>query len=219
MRRVQLPMTSDLKPLIGLALLVGLTGCPPASVRDRSDASGGRSEWTNRFTPQLEAALDKRLQMVERLAAQSEVVATVRQANERQSAVSESEMVVLEQRWAEASPHDPWIKSRMMNPCAEQLFAFQDRHHGFPEIFVTDARGQVIAQTNKTSDYIQSDEIWWQLAYSDGWGRSCRGTLVYDDSAISESISFNVPILDPDSGRAIGVLKAVCDITDIKLEM
>ncbi len=219
MRRVQLPTTSNLKPLIGLVLLFGLTGCSPASVRERSDAPGGRTSLTDRFTPQLEAALNKRLQMVERLAAQSEVVATVRQANERQSAVSESEMVVLEKRWAEASSHDPWIKSRMMNPCAEQLFAFQDRNRGFPEIFVTDARGQVIAQTNKTSDYIQSDEIWWQLAYSDGWGRSCRGTLVYDDSAISESISFNVPILDPDSGRAIGVLKAVCDITDIKLDM
>ena len=37
---------------------------------------------------------------------------------------------------------------------------------------LTDAKGAVIAATNKTSDYFQADERWWEEAYNNGKGAS-----------------------------------------------
>ena len=73
--------------------------------------------------------------------------------------------------------------------------------------------------TNKTSDYYQADEAWWTETYANGLGKSLFGAIEYDESALAEAIPIYVPITDPDTGSAIGVMKAVCDITAIKMEL
>ena len=77
----------------------------------------------------------------------------------------------------------------------------------------------IAAATNRTSDYLQADEAWWSETFSAGQGKSHYGAIEYDDSAYSESIPLYVPIIDPQTSKVIGVLKAVCDITAIKMEL
>ena len=96
---------------------------------------------------------------------------------------------------------------------------FQEAHDGFPEIFVTDRHGLIVAQTNKTSDYNQADEDWWTRTFGDGAGQTHHGPIEYDESAQAEAISIYVPVVDPGSKKTIGVMKAVCDITAIKMEL
>ena len=62
-------------------------------------------------------------------------------------------------------------------------------------------------------------EDWWKEAYNQGMGKSYYGEIEYDDSARAEAISLYTPIMEPETGKAIGVMKAVCDITAIKMEL
>jgi len=78
----------------------------------------------------------------------------------------------------------------------------------YAEIFVTNAYGGNVAQSGKTTDYRQDDEIWWQEAKQNGIYLSESG---YDESAQVYSIAIAIKILDKDSNY-IGVLKAVIDV-------
>ena len=84
---------------------------------------------------------------------------------------------------------------------------------------VTDKRGLICGETNKTTDYYQADEQWWITAYNLGKGKSYYGGIEYDESAMAEVISIYVPVIDPGINKAIGVIKAACDITAIKMEL
>ena len=83
----------------------------------------------------------------------------------------------------------------------------------FAEIFFTDRNGFNVALTNPTSDFIQSDEDWWQTAWSQGIS---VGNVEYDDSAGVWSIDISVRIDEPGTKESIGVMKAVLAIEPIQ---
>ena len=78
-------------------------------------------------------------------------------------------------------------------------------------IFVTNAFGANIAQSEKTSDYRQDDEMWWQKAKENGLFLSEGG---FDESAGVYSSDISIRILDG-NGNFIGVLKAVINVESI----
>ncbi|MHC5059788.1 MAG: ATP-binding protein [Planctomycetota bacterium] len=91
---------------------------------------------------------------------------------------------------------------------------FYKAKYGYPvfaEIFVTNKYGANVAQTQKTSDYYQADEQWWQRAKTDG--------LHVDDIAFDESAdvySLNVGLrIDDKAGGFSGVLLAVINIKEV----
>jgi len=171
------------------------------------------------FSRELYAVLKRRLQLVVKLAQEPAVIEAVRAANKQNSNISEAEIARRDKQWKESKGLTDQVKRLMTNPCARVLAEFQDSHSGFPEIFVTDKRGLIVATTNKTSDYYQADEPWWTEAYNDGKGKAYYGRLEYDDSAGHEAISLYAPVKDPETGEVIGIIKAVCNVTAIKLEL
>jgi hypothetical protein len=201
--------------LLGLTTL--WTGCGPCAAPlqrpdDFSAAAAGVSE-------EVRAVLQKKLALVEGLAADPMVRDAVRRANHDNRDLSMDEILRRDEKWQKTSGLDDFIKSFITNACGQFLVSFQEQHGEFAEIFVTDQRGLIVAETNKTSDYLQSDEAWWVEAFADGRGKSYQGEVEYDESSMSEAISVYVPVLDPQTKRAIGVVKAVCDITAIKMEL
>ena len=84
------------------------------------------------------------------------------------------------------------------------------KNESLAEIFITEQNGFVIASSGLTSDFVQSDEDWWQNAKKD--------TLSIADPEIDESantfaIDFSQAIIAPDSGEFLGVIKAVVPST------
>jgi len=65
--------------------------------------------------------------------------------------------------------------------------------------------------TNKTSDYYQADEQWWQKSYNEGKGRSFHSKVEYDKSAGFWGIALYVPIYDRQQ-EMIGIIKAFLEI-------
>jgi signal transduction histidine kinase len=90
---------------------------------------------------------------------------------------------------------------------------FYEEKYGYPvfvETIATNKYGVNVAQTQRSSDYYQADEQWWQQAKEKG---RYIGDVQYDDSAEIYSIAICVKVLD-EAGEFIGVVKSVLNIED-----
>ena len=103
------------------------------------------------------------------------------------------------------------------NPSADVIRSFMEidqkseSQFKYAEIFITNQYGANVAQSHKTSDYKQDDEMWWQKAKQNGIFLS-EGD--YDESAGVYASDIAIRILDKD-GNFIGVLKAVINIESV----
>jgi len=202
------------------ALLIALPLCLPLGCGDGSDAANGQAAIDPpAFSKEVQAVIQQKTGLIEQLVAQERVVSAVRAANQENASLTEPDIRSFDARWQATEGLDETIKPYLTNDCALALVEFQETNDAFPELLVTDARGLLVAATNKSSDYLQADEPWWVEAFDEGRGRSHTGPIEYDASARSEAISIYVPILDDESGQAIGVIKAVCDVVAIKMEL
>jgi len=86
-----------------------------------------------------------------------------------------------------------------------------DSQFKYAEIFITNQYGANVAQSHKTTDFRQDDELWWQKAKQNGLFLSEGG---FDESAGVYASDIAIKILDED-GNFIGVLKAVINIESI----
>ena len=80
------------------------------------------------------------------------------------------------------------------------------QHSDFAELFFTDSHGYNVLASDRTSDFVQSDEAWWQQAVKTG---AYEGAPRYDSSAAVVSLEYDIAIRAPRVARPVGVLKAV----------
>ena len=92
-----------------------------------------------------------------------------------------------------------------------EIDAKSDSQFKYVEIFITNEFGANVAQSHKTSDYRQDDEMWWQKAKQNGVFLSEGG---FDESAGVYASDIAIRILD-NEGNFIGVLKAVINVQSI----
>ena len=79
----------------------------------------------------------------------------------------------------------------------------------FAELFFTDELGFNVAMTNPTSDFVQSDEGWWQQAWSAGFA---VGDIQFDASTNLWAVDVSVRIHDTGTRNPIGVMRAVLPV-------
>ncbi len=82
---------------------------------------------------------------------------------------------------------------------------------GFAEVFFTERRGLVVLATGPTSDFVQSDEDWWQAAVRAGL---YEGPPRYDSSAGMAALEHAVALRGA-GGQPTGVLKAVTPLAEL----
>jgi len=101
------------------------------------------------------------------------------------------------------------LTNNLSNTLREELVEFYEKKYGykvFPEVCVTNKYGAIVASTKKTSDYLQTDEEWYQkaIAEKDYW----VGPIEYDES--SEVFANDIVIsLYDEGGNFSGIFKAV----------
>ena len=120
----------------------------------------------------------------------------------------------LDARWPSLPVDSPELAACLQNDLARQLKEFQKRNPSFAEIMVTDRLGRLIAATNKTSDYWQADELWWQEAAAAKDGTAYVEGLDFDESTGTHSIALSVPLYDlrDRGGKPVGILKGVLNV-------
>ncbi len=110
----------------------------------------------------------------------------------------------------------PIIQELTNNKLAKNLQAKQNYYHNkygyslLGDIFVTNRFGVNVAQTNRTTNYYQADEKWWQVAKKDGLFVS---DVNYDESSGTFSTEIAVRI-DDANGNFTGVIKVVPNIKE-----
>ena len=99
-------------------------------------------------------------------------------------------------------------KSLGLAPAARAYLGEQVRMSPhYAEVFFTDELGFNVALTNPTTDFVQSDEEWWQRAWSSGFS---VGEIEFDASANVWAVDLSVRIHV--NGNPIGVMKAVLSV-------
>ena len=74
------------------------------------------------------------------------------------------------------------------------------------EIFVMDARGLNVAQSDVTSDYWQGDEAKWQDTFSKGPGAVHISEVEEDESTQTFQSQVSMSVTDPADGSVIGAI-------------
>jgi HD-GYP domain-containing protein (c-di-GMP phosphodiesterase class II)/HAMP domain-containing protein len=121
--------------------------------------------------------------------------------------------------WTSASPEKmtPLMEGLVGNELSHALIdkgLFYRKKYGFnmiSELFVTNKYGAVVAMSNRTTDYRQDDEQWWQNAKKDG-------LFIKDVEQDASAGDYVVGIalkLNDNEGNFIGVLKALLNIKGV----
>ena len=125
----------------------------------------------------------------------------------------------IDERWMSSDPDvpDSIAFNLIHNSSADIIRSMMDTDQKsesqfkYAEVFITNAFGGNVAQSEKTSDYRQDDEMWWMKAKQNGIFLSEGG---YDESAGVYASDVAIRILDKE-GNFIGVLKAVINVESI----
>ena len=130
--------------------------------------------------------------------------------------LSQAEIQQLDQQWKAADAannnNDPLVSSILNNNLSVELRKYQTKYPENVEVFLTDLPGVSIASTDRTSDYLQSDEDWWQVAYSNG---QYIGQPEFDASTKVLAINIAVAVRAPDSGQIVGILRTTVNINSL----
>lgn len=170
------------------------------------------------LSPELESILSKKIILVEALAQNPALVDALKSSAQVDGQLTKDEITKLDDEWKKSEGDSDFSKKFLANETAILLKKFQEDNPGFPEVFVTNSLGLNVGQTNKTSDYLQSDEQWWTGAYAEGLGNSYHGDIEYDESAQSRSVALYVPVYNGEK-QVVGIIKAVLDIAAIQQEL
>lgn len=164
--------------------------------------------------------------VLERICQDSQLLASVSESNSYFETLPDTEAYINETDLAwRSAPHDeltPFMYSILNNTLSEMLRArlvnshiLEYGHNLYAEVFVTNKYGATIAMAGKTSDYRQNDEVWWQVAASNG---SHIGDVEYDESAGTYGLMICTRVTDA-NGTMIGVAKSVVDFVGLVREM
>jgi GAF domain-containing protein/HAMP domain-containing protein len=159
--------------------------------------------------------LSKQIELLDTLALNEKIKVALEGINSSYTgspANIQAEIAQLDQQWRAADAannnNDPLVHKILSADMGTDLASFQKEYPGNSEIFITDKYGAISASTNRTSDYNQADENWWQTAYNNGKGAIYLGPLEYDQSSQVDVINIAVPITKDETGELIGILRA-----------
>ena len=125
-----------------------------------------------------------------------------------------AEIERLDMAWKDQDPQaEDLVRQVAESRVSEELRAFQQTFPGYVEVFATDVRGLNIAMTERTSDYLQADEAWWQQSFADGQGRTAVSDVSFDESSGVWAVDIGVPIRTPSDGAMVGILRGTVDIS------
>ncbi|MEM7233369.1 MAG: ATP-binding protein [Planctomycetota bacterium] len=137
-------------------------------------------------------------------------------ASNRNAITSEPDIASRDLAWRNAgNRHPDFMNEALDHPVASEFRALTSARTAshstvYGVIFLTGRQGCVVAASHRTSDYLQSDEEWWQHAVRDGVYLS---PLEFDESSGIQALSLCLRVGSEEEWR--GVLKVVWNVEEI----
>jgi GAF domain-containing protein/HAMP domain-containing protein len=119
----------------------------------------------------------------------------------------------LDASWRTAPAESPIIRNIVENPLADELREFQEISPDHVELFLTDRYGANIAATNRTTDFYQADEDWWQASYNNGEGNVYIGQPEFDASSQTFAIIIAIPLFG--ENELAGILRSTLEVNTL----
>lgn len=156
------------------------------------------------------------LEVLETLARTPSLIDEIKATNLDRAELTEEDRAAFDQAWIDENPSmNAEVNSIQSNELTAFLKKFIEKNPEQIEVFATDQNGLIVAMTDRTSDFLQSDEGWWQSAYADGSGSSYIAEVEFDESSNSYAMNLGVPVYDPQSNKVIGVLRGTLDVSSL----
>lgn len=119
----------------------------------------------------------------------------------------------LDEIWESLPPTDPVMTAVLHNDASSALASYQSAHHQVAEIILADSMGRVVAATEKSTDYNQLDESWWQAGVKLQPGEFWKDVLHYDDSSKVFSVDVVLPLHH--EGVVVGIVKMSVEVASL----
>ena len=169
----------------------------------------------------LQAEINMKIEQSRKIVNLPQIQQTLIDSNSSFAATGAPDEIIrqIDERWMSSDPDAPdsIAFNLIHNSSADIIRSMMDTDQKsesqfkYAEVFITNAFGANVAQSEKTSDYRQDDETWWMKAKQNGIFLSEGG---YDESAGVYASDVAIRILDKE-GNFIGVLKAVINVESI----
>lgn len=137
------------------------------------------------------------------------VVGAIKEQNTKTAGLDAAAIDKLDKEWrAQATASDkPFVNEVLARELSKFLMEKKDGSQGMiTEMFVMDAKGLNVGQSDVTSDYWQGDEAKWQKTYGAGAGVVFVDEVEEDESTQALQSQASVTISDPETGEPIGAI-------------
>tara|TARA_R110002167_G_scaffold37420_2_gene117335 strand:- start:897 stop:1478 length:582 start_codon:yes stop_codon:yes gene_type:complete len=174
--------------------------------------AGSHAAGANEFEPALRDFADKQIRV---WIADAKVVDAIKAQNQETGGLSEDKIVSLDKQWRAETSADsrPLIDSVMQRGISDFLRARKEEAQGVvTEIFVMDAKGLNVGQSDVTSDYWQGDEAKWKDTFLKGADAIHLGEVEQDESTQTFQSQISLSVVDPASGAVIGAVTVGVDV-------
>jgi hypothetical protein len=120
----------------------------------------------------------------------------------------------IEQRWdtAEAAP---LVKEVLSSHAAGWLRRQREVNPRLLKVIAVDEVGAAVAASDKPVHYSQTDKEYWAAIYAGGRGAVNVTGVRFDEPTGSNYIGIGVPVLEPGTGRFIGAVSALVDVSSL----
>ena len=203
---------------IGVLLIIAAAaGSIYFSRRSLRDSIGSSSvSYARMVLMEMQKSVFLKMELMELIAENPAVLREVAISNKEFAALRDVEQYInkIEEEWngpekkRGKSLSEKMLDSGLSLDLRRQLIDFFADKYGsasFDEVFITNRYGAVIAMTEKTSDYRQDEEAWFQAARIDGYH---VGEVMLDKDLNSLMLPLSVRIKN-EEGEFLGVIRAV----------
>lgn len=139
--------------------------------------------------------------------------------NRKYAGMTEEEIVALDTKWREErkSDNQPLISATLTNPLSSYLTRVQAHNVGlYTEMFVMDANGLNVGQSNITSDYWQGDEAKFQKTFPAGPTAIFVDDPEFDSDMGIWRIQVNMTVADETESTAIGAVTVELNLSELQ---
>ncbi|MBE9528389.1 MAG: EAL domain-containing protein [Proteobacteria bacterium] len=177
---------------------------------------------TEQLLHKIEMRVHNNIEIFEEYITNPALIAELKRSNAEFAALSDPAInAMIDSRdaaWTASSSSPASVASSILSNSTsstirDKMLFYDRRSTGnkvFGEVFITNRYGANIAMSNKTTDYRQNDEAWWQEAAKGG---SSIVRVSHDESANIEAFDVGLRIDGPD-GEFLGVLNMALNIED-----
>ena len=205
--------------IIMSALFIGLIGMGSVYWQEynllRRTISKDYIEMAKLLSGAINRIITREIQSTDVFMASTERLQKIQECNLRYKGMSNEQKETyfkdMDQRWLRATNNDPLITEYTKSLVGNRLDEIARDDPSISEIFITDKYGGLVAASEKTSDFYQADEEWWQKSFDNGKGSVFVDKIGFDESSKTISMDIAVPIRNR-LNEVIGVCKNSLEI-------